>query len=124
MRVYLIILTSLLFNFCSTDRPNLDYPPDRTEIKNVYLDQPDKETRDKFAIIQNLTEEQIILLLRTLNAAREIGPVKFMPEYFIIFETKSGETLKLKVNGNKIKGYDSDLTYEIAELEFLEKFGK
>lgn len=107
---------------CVGQRQNLNYPTKIEEIKEVTLTRPDKESKGKFATIKDLTEEQTKELLKVLNNAKSVGPMKFIPDYYIVFSTTTNETRRIKINGNKIKGYDSDYSYEIEELEFLEQF--
>jgi hypothetical protein len=124
MRMYYVIFLLLILNSCSGQRENLKYPSDQNEIANVCLEQPDEKTQGRFALIQKLTGDEITQLIEALNNAKVAGPVKFKPEYYIIFETKAGKTLRLRAHKNLIKGYDSDLTYKIEELDFLKHFGK
>ena len=124
MKYFILFIITISFISCSRPQENLDYPVDKNEITNVFLDQPDKETNEESARIQELSKTEIEILIKTLVDAKEVGPMKFMPKYYIIFETKAGKTLKLKVAENHIKGYESDLTYEINEPDFLKKFGQ
>jgi len=50
------------------------------------------------------------------------SPMKFIPDFYIVFTTTRNETRRIKINGNKVKGYDNDYSYEIEQLEFLEEF--
>ncbi|MFZ6050791.1 hypothetical protein [Halocola ammonii] len=119
----LLISTIILtLTTCVGQRQNLDYPTDIKEIKEVTLTRPDKESNGKFATIKDLTEEEIKELLKALENSKPVGPWKFIPDYFIVFTTTENETKRIKINGNKVKGYDSDYTYEIDQLDFLEEF--
>jgi len=100
----------------------LDYPTKIEEIKEVTLTRPDKESNGKFATIKDLTEEQTKELLRVLKNAKPVGPMKFIPDYYIVFSTTTNETRRIKINGNNIKGYESDYSYEIESLDFLDEF--
>jgi hypothetical protein len=124
MKYFILFIITISFISCSRQQENLDYPADKNEISNIFLDKPDKATNEESASIQELSKTEIEILIKTLVAAKEVGPMKFMPKYYIIFETKAGKTLKLKVAENHIKGYESDLTYEINEPDFLKKFGQ
>jgi len=110
------------FTACMDKRHNLDYPTKIEEIKKVTLTRPDKESNGKFATIKDLTEEQTKELLTALENSKPIGPSKFLPDYYIVFTTSENETKRIKINGNKVKGYDNDYSYEIKQLDFLEEF--
>ena len=107
---------------CVGERQNLDYPTKIEEIKEVTLTRPDKESNEEFATIKDLTEEQTKELLTALENSKPVGPSKFIPDFYIVFTTTENETKRIKINGNKVKGYDSDYSYEIEQLDFLEEF--
>ncbi len=107
---------------CVGQRQNLDYPNKIEEIKEVTLIRPDKESNGKFATIKYLTEEQTRELLKVIENSKPVGPWKFVPDFYIVFTTKGNKTKRIKINGNKVKGYDSDYSYEIEQLNFLEEF--
>ena len=119
-----ILIPILLFTLlaCTEQRQNLDYPSNMEDIRKVTLTRPDKASNGKFATIKDLTEEQTKELLKALNDAKPVGPIKFMPDYYIVFSTTDNETRRIKINGNHIKGYDNDYSYEIETLDFLEAF--
>ncbi len=119
---FLISTIILTLTTCVGQRQNLDYPTKIEEIKEVTLTRPDKESKGKFATIKDLTEEQTKELLKTLDNSKPVGLMKFIPDYYIVFSTTNNETRRIKINGNKIKGYDNDYTYEIENLDFLKEF--
>lgn len=119
----LLISTIILtLTTCLGQRQNLDYPTKIEEIKEVTLTRPDKESNGKFATIKDLTEEQTKELLNALENSKPVGPWKFIPDFYIVFRTTENETIRIKINGNKVKGYNSDYSYEIDQLDFLEEF--
>lgn len=107
---------------CLEQKQNLDYPTELEEIKNVTLTRPDKESNGKFATVKDLTQGQIKELLEVLENAEPVGPMKFIPDFYIVFVTKTGETQRIRIIDNKVKGYNNDYSYEIDRLEFLDEF--
>ncbi len=100
----------------------MDYPTKIAEIEQITLSRPDEESNGKFEKLKDLTYEQRVVLLRVLNEAKPIGPTKFIPDYYIVFETTTNKIRRIRVHGNIIKGYDSDFSYEIDSPDFLEEF--
>jgi hypothetical protein len=121
MRMFLSIII-LTLTACVGQNQNLDYPTEIEEIKVVTLTRPDKVSKGKFATIKELTKDQTKELLKVLKNAKSVGPMKFIPNYYIVFTTIENETRRIKINGNKIKGYENDYSYEIEQLELLEQF--
>ncbi len=119
-KLWVVIL--LLFASCNTQKENLDYPKSIEQIKEVSLSRPDVQSKGKFAEQRILHEKEIEELLVALDNAKSIGPTKFKPDYFIVFKTKEGDNKKIRVNGNTIKGYQSDFSYKINFLKFLNEF--
>lgn len=111
----------LLYSSCN-ERENLDFPKSIGEIEKVILSRPDKESNGKFADHKELNEQEIIKLLEAISESKPKGLTKFYPDYFIYFKTKKGSTKKIKVNGNTIKGYKSDFSYEFNPPIFLSEF--
>jgi hypothetical protein len=61
-------------------------------------------------------------LLAVLQKAKPVGQVEFKPDFFISFETHVNGKKSLKVKGHTIKGYENDLSYQIAEVDLLKDF--
>ncbi|CAL2078658.1 hypothetical protein [Tenacibaculum sp. 190524A02b] len=121
MRIFLLI-TVLILTSCVGTNKKLNFPVEMEDIREVTLTRLDKESEGKFANIKVLTREQTKDLLEVLKNAKPVGPMKFIPDYYIVFTTKKNETRRIKINKNKIKGYEDDFSYEIEQFEFLEKF--
>ncbi|AMM50202.1 hypothetical protein TH61_02085 [Rufibacter sp. DG15C] len=118
MKLFFIAVLSIL-SACSSDNDKLDYPKRIEDVVEVELLRPDEKTNGEIAEIKQLSESVIIELLNALEKVKPIGPVKFIPDFFIIFSTKTDGTKKLKVNGRTVKGFKNDFGYEIPELHFL-----
>lgn len=121
MRIFLLI-TIFTLTSCVVEKQKLDFPTEIEDIKEITLTRPDKESKGKFATVKDLTQEQTKELLQVLKNAKPVGPMKFIPDYYIVITTIEGETRRIKINGNKIKGYENDYSFEIVQLEFLEQF--
>ena len=119
---YFRLLILLIVTACSNHVENLDYPQSIDEIERVFLSKPDIASNGEFAEQKILNAEEVKELLAAIDDSKVVGPMKFRPDYFIVFETKGGTNKKLRVNGDKIKGDENDFTYEIALPKSLGKF--
>ncbi len=118
----LLLIAFVFFSSCAIQQYELDYIRSIDEIKEVVLVRPDKNSSGKFAETKALSRDEIKQLLNALDKAQAIGPTKFIPDYYIEFEQISSGNKRLKVNGTTIKGYDSDYSFKIEKLNFLENF--
>ena len=100
----------------------MDYPESIEEIEEVTISRPDKDSNGKFAEEKKLNEKEIRELLEAIRKSKPIGPTKFYSDYFIFFKTNEGENKRIRVNGNTIKGYKNDLSYEFNPPTFLNEF--
>jgi hypothetical protein len=118
----IIIMFILLISSCGRQRENLDYPKDINEISEVTLNRHNKESNGESAEIKKLSKEEVNQLLHALENSKAVGLTKFIPDYYIIFTTKTNGTKKFRINGNIIKGYDNDISYKIENIGFLINF--
>ncbi|WP_163518290.1 hypothetical protein [Gelidibacter japonicus] len=121
MRLIFIVFI-LIFVSCKEKNNGIDYPKNINEIESVNLLRPDEKSNGKLAEIKYLEKNEIAELLAAIKNANEFGMIKFKPDYYIEFVTKNDGTKRIKVNGNKIKGYKNDIGYEIAKLNFMTEF--
>ncbi len=124
MKLIPVYISIIVFLSCSHKRNNLDYPEDISEIKSVELSRPDSETQGKFEEIKELKPSEIEELLDALKTAKPLGPVKFLPRFYMTFTLNNNSNKRLKVTsgGKTVKGYENDYGYEIKDLNFLKNF--
>lgn len=119
MNFKIILLSFFLISCLNND--NINYPSEINDIKEVVLERVDKNFKGKFSEIKQLNDNEIELLLVTLNKSKEIDSKSFIEDFQIIFSTKLG-TKRIMVDGNKIKDFNSDKVFQINEVSFLTKF--
>lgn len=121
-----IFLVFSLFIFSSCEKNDkLDFPVFLNEITKVELERPDFKSGGKFAQIKELNKTEIIQLIQALKKAKPIGFIKFKTDFYINIKSKNiiqTDIYHLKVNGNIIKDFESDLAYKIEDLKFLKDF--
>lgn len=113
-------LSIIFFLLIITFSPNLDYPKDANDIEKVELVRADKSHKHNKTQLLTINETKQLLFI--LGNARWVEAPHFKPDYHIVFLSKKGETKKLMINKNLVKGYDTDKVYEIRPLEFLLEF--
>ncbi|GAA4305051.1 hypothetical protein [Nibribacter koreensis] len=120
LKLFLSTIIPLFFS-CSPVNRKLDFPKSVDQVIEVEFFRPDEQPiREDWS--RSLSRKETIELLVALKEAKYIGPTKFKPDFVIFIITKTEGTFKLKVNGNKIKGYDNDFTYEIKDLSSTKTF--
>ncbi len=121
----IIFVFSLFIFFSCEKNDKLDFPVNLNEIIKVELERPDFKSGGKFAQIKELNKTEIMQLIQALKKAKPIGIRKFKTDFYITFTSKNlfrTDLKKLKVSGNIIKDYGSDLAYKIEDLKFLKDF--
>ena len=118
------ILIFVIITSCNRSKVDIDFPRDINEIESINLLKPDNSSNGKFAGVKYLNQNEIQKLVKVLKDAKFKGPYKFIPKYYIEILTKNDGVKRIRVNGNIVKGYKSDIGYEISNLEFLNEFNK
>ena len=121
----IILILILLFFFSCEKKEYLDFPENLDEITEVELVRPDLKSGGKFTQIKELNKSEIKQLIEVIKNAKPIGIRKIKTDFYITFTSKNlfrTDLNKLKVSGNIIKDYGSDLAYKIEDLKFLKDF--